>query len=645
VLGEVNGPNHAIDRASRIRTLPIRVAPLPEESLESWLEAIARRMSVPWGDVLRAVGLADSGVQHGRDQGGQAHHVTPTESQWSALTAATGIDPATARTMTVAALMSVPAGVPLPHSVCLPGSRFCPPCLAERDGRWRSWWWLRWGFACPSHGCLLVTDCPACGRSQRVRPHPRELIPDPGVCTRSAPSRGRTPERCRQRLADAPAVTLGPDHPAVALQRCILAIIAAGSASDGVYAHSSVSSEAFFRDLAALGQRTLRYAEPADICARLSMDLWTDVEQVTRRDSRRDSAPAWAITNQSSASVTAAAACLAMPILLSDSQAAAGEQLRWLVASMRRRGLTVSASNVGWGRNASDVLVGVQLASLKPFLGPVDQLRHRGCSARPAGRDEAAAVSQSLPALMWPRCAFRFETEGVGFEQLRAALSVAIVLVGSRIPVPAACALLGSITHERSVSRVLQRLHARTDWEQCTASLLALRDSLQATAPIDYTRRRALDYGDLLPTGRWHSICDGLAIPVGRSTRARLHRCWLYERLTGSPAITRVPGRGDPSFRAPLADLPRTMSPELMAALDDVGHDFLVRQGVGDEPLTWCPDLTDTGVESAAYQRVEAHVDEVHRLVADELSLGKIAGRTDTTIDCIRELLTEHPAP
>ena len=172
-----------------------------------------------------------------------------------------------------------------------------------------------------------------------------------------------------------------------------------------------------------------------------------------------------------------------MPILLSDSQAAAGEQLRWLVASMRRRGLTVSASNVGWGRNASDVLVGVQLASLKPFLGPVDQLRHRGCSARPTGRDAAAAVSRSLPALMWPRCAFRFETEGVGFEQLRAALSVAIVLVGSRIPVPAACALLGSITHERAVSRVLQRLHARTDWEQCTASLLALRDSLQATAP------------------------------------------------------------------------------------------------------------------------------------------------------------------
>ena len=258
--GEVIGPDHAVDRTSRIRTLPIRVAPLPEESLESWLEAIARRMSVRGAISCAPLDWRTRASEHGRDQGSQAHHVTPTERQWSALTAATGIDPSTARTMTVAALMSVPAGVPLPHSVCLPGSRFCPHCLAERDGRWRSWWWLRWGFACPSHGCLLVTDCPACGRSQRVRPHPRELIPDPGVCTRSAPSGGRTPKRCRQRLADAPAVTLGPDHPAVALQRCILAIIAAGRLRTACTPIRRYPVEAFFRDLAALGQRTLRYA-------------------------------------------------------------------------------------------------------------------------------------------------------------------------------------------------------------------------------------------------------------------------------------------------------------------------------------------------------------------------------------------------
>lgn len=642
--GERFASDWRVDVTSRMRTLPLRVAPLPEESLESWLEALARRMSVSWGDLVGAVGLADSGGWDARVRGvRRAHRVTPTERQWSALTAATGVDSSTARTMTVAALMSVSPGVLLPHSVCLPGSRFCPQCLAERDGRWRSWWWLRWGFACPGHGCLLVSVCPACGRTQRVRPHPRELVPDPGVCTRSALSGGRRPERCGQRLADAPAVALGLDHPSIAVQRDILSIIAAGSVSRGVYADCPASIEMFFRDLAALGQRILRYAEPADLRTRLPGDLWTDVKRVAGRGPRKDSAPTWAVTNESSVSVTAAAACLAMPILLSDSRAVAGERLRWLVASMRRRGLAVSASNVGWGRNVSNVLVGVQLASLKSFLGPVDQLRYRGCATRLIRRDAGAVLSRSLPALAWPRCALRLETDGVGFDQLRAALSVAIVLVGSRMPVPAACALLGSATHERAVSRVFQRLHARADWEQCLARLLALHDRLETDVPIDYARRRILDYADLLPAERWHAICHDLAIPVGRSTRARLHRCWLYERLTGSPAITRSPGRGDPPFRAILADLPRALSSELIAALDDAGHDFLARHGVRDEPLTWCPDLADAGLESAAYRRVEAHIDEVHRLVGAGWPLSGIAKQTDATIDVIREVLVAYP--
>lgn len=78
-----------------------------------------------------------------------------------------------------------------------------------------------------------------------------------------------------------------------------------------------------------------------------------------------------------------------------------------------------------------------------------------------SGANEGArATSAPMRRVLSPRCAFRFETEGVGFEQLRAALSVAIIVVGSRIPVPAACELLRSVTHERAVSRVLQRLHA-----------------------------------------------------------------------------------------------------------------------------------------------------------------------------------------
>jgi hypothetical protein len=446
-------------------------------------------------------------------------------------------------------------------------------------------------------------------------------------------------------LADAPVVALGTEHPAMAVQRDILSILAAGSISKGAYANYPVSVEVFFRDVAALGQRILRYAEPVDLRTRLPDDLWGDIAPLTGREARRGSSPAWAITNHSSATVATAAACLAVPILLGDSPSAAGEQMRWLVASMRRRGLTVSASNVGWGRNVSDALVGVQLASLRAYLGPVDQLRHRGCAMRPADRSAATSVSRSLPALIWPRCAFRFETDGVGFDQLRAALSVAVMLVGSRIPMPAACAVLGSTTHERAVSRVLQRLRARADWEPCMATVIALRDELEAGAPIDYARRRTLDYADLLPPDRWHAICRDLDFPMGRSTRARLHRCWLYERLTGSPAVGLAPGRGDPRFRALLADLPRTLSPTLAVELENVGYEFLAQKGVRDEPLTWCPDMTawSAGLVNDDYARALASIDVIHRHVADYISLGAIAEQTGTTIAMIREVLVACP--
>ena len=40
-----------------LRTLPIRLDPLPGEALDSWLETLAFRMQRPVGDLLRSLGL------------------------------------------------------------------------------------------------------------------------------------------------------------------------------------------------------------------------------------------------------------------------------------------------------------------------------------------------------------------------------------------------------------------------------------------------------------------------------------------------------------------------------------------------------------------------------------------------------------
>ena len=49
-----------------VRTLPIRVAPIEGEALDSWLEAIAHRTHTAFGDVLSAVALDSHPVRRGR---------------------------------------------------------------------------------------------------------------------------------------------------------------------------------------------------------------------------------------------------------------------------------------------------------------------------------------------------------------------------------------------------------------------------------------------------------------------------------------------------------------------------------------------------------------------------------------------------
>ena len=633
----------------RARSLPIRLEPLPEEGLDSWLEALASRSASAWADLSRAVGLADFAAQAGRGSGRSPFWLELTTRHILTVSDATGVEPSIVTSMTLAARLSLPAGAAFPHSMRLPGSRFCPVCLAERDGRWRSWWRLRWAFACPTHACLLVDVCPECGRGQRLRAQPGDLVPRLGWCTNSAPSGGRRPARCQGRLADATVRHLGLNHPAVQHQRQILDVLTRGSHSRNVYAVSPVPPHDFLRDLTALGQRMLRYGPLPKLCSRIPGELRDDLQRaLSQRSARGVAAPSWMLTAHSSVAVVAAAACLAAPVLFSVSPAAAGQRLGWFVTAMRNSGLAVTASNVGWGNNVSDALVGAQLSALATHLGPTDYLRYRACTSRPYRRG-ATAAARSIPGLLWPSWALPFVSPGVGFEQRRSALSVATLLVGSRTPARSACASLGAATSPPAVSRVLQTLRAQPDWAERADRLVRLSDMLASDAcPIDYERRRRLDYTGLLPDSLWRSICRDLGVPSGRGVKADLHRCWLYEWITGSPARRSPHAVTKPEFLAGLADLPRTLTLEMATALNHAARDFLISSGISNEPLTWTPE-TAVAVGSEEDSDVGwpiALVEDVHRVVASEgLSLSAIAHRLHVEIGIVRALLSSHPVP
>ena len=68
----------------------------------------------------------------------------------------------------------------------------------------------------------------------------------------------------------------------------------------------------------------------------------------------------------------------------------------------------------------------------------------------------------------------------------------------------------------------------------------------------------------LLPQDIWSRICRDTGTPGGRpAVRARIARCFLFERLSGLPADTAVFAGGNDEFAAKTTDFPATSPPNL----------------------------------------------------------------------------------
>lgn len=261
------------------RTLPIRVAPVPGEAIDSWLETVAARTHTAWGDILAAVGLhnddrrpyppwaitlADRELEHLQIATQTDNSVELTLQRYHGT--AVLIDPETHQ-LTSAAPWTRRAG-----------SRFCPYCLDDNHGRWPLQWRLGWAFACPLHHCLLADACPTCGRAPRSRAYPSDRTPRPGRCPNPSlleKGRGRSAPRCDTDLTTAPVTTFSSDHPVIRAQSLINQIIDEGSAQFGVYAKSPQPAMKVLGDIRAIAGRVLHFAAERDLARRLPAHLLT----------------------------------------------------------------------------------------------------------------------------------------------------------------------------------------------------------------------------------------------------------------------------------------------------------------------------------------------------------------------------------
>lgn len=631
------------------RTLPIRVPPLPGEAIDSWIEALATRHHASWQDLLDALGLTQP---RSTVTGWIAR---PTPHEMATMTAATGCDPAAITASTLdryhgTALRIDPVTRKLSAFPWSPvsSSRFCPQCLAETGGRWQLHWRLAWSFACLRHHRLLADTCPVCRHRQRRLPLPGLAVPAPGHCASPRPgSVGIAPVRCGADLTHAQTLPLDDGHPALSGQRRINDIIDTGTAAFGIYASAPMPGEAALTDLKIVADRVLTYSTAAALAEVIPPDMLAAHTQATDRADTHRPGKALPAAPTAALAITTALAVLGAP----DAHRG-GHTLRWLITETRDHWNKTNTAALRQ-TDASPVLDAIQLAALAPSMHPGDQLRRRitdSLPRRPTSQpDRIDALARSLPTMLWPAWSLRLALPRPQQRQLRPALSVALMLTGTTLPIADAAAMLGAHTDSQRVNRALNLLANCGHWDDIRRALTRMSDHLaQAGTPIDYQRRRSLDYTDLLPDDLWRQICrENGAVALNLGTAKRV-RCWLFERISGLPSGASPAAVDDSNhFRTRTADFVRHLTPQLAADLDNHTLEFLADHGIHDEPATWQPpshplhDLSLPGTDPA-----DTEIDRLHHLIRhDGHTPGEAADSLDTTLDVVRHLLEIHPPP
>ncbi|RKN56954.1 LysR family transcriptional regulator, partial [Streptomyces klenkii] len=646
--------------------MPLRRAPLAGEALDSWFEALSAQLRVPMGELLVALGLR----QEYEPPTGWAPWMTrlaPQQAERIAVT--TGVSPDILHTMTLQhfdqrALVVDQERQRVNGSFMWgrgsgSGSRFCPECLRENEGRWHLTWRLGWSFVCLTHRRLLADFCPKCASRHRKRPHPSHIIPSPGHCdhaSRSAETALRI--RCLHPLADTETMRFEAGHPALLAQKTLLDVITTGVGAFGVYSGDPQPAMAVLADMRGIARRVLIHM-PAPRMKRLVPEELVDAHfrarehNSTLASSHRRApldpgraAPAYAET-------TAAGAIAAWSILGQADCRRAAPRMKELLDAIVDRGYWASPTVTrNWGRHNSPVLEAVHLKTIAPTLWPNSALRYRTALPAPSlpttRPSQLTARARKIPSNIWPLWAVRLNPVPQVRENLAAALSASLMLVNSRLELPDAAKSVGNLITQPNLTHVLQALRDDAHYEGIQLALIQLAAYLDDhRVPIDYRRRRRLDYTDLLPEREWITLCRRTLAEPGAGTRYQIARSYLFEKISGLP-YTRMPDppRNSSSFRNSRVRFPYVLTPEVSAELDLIGEAFLDRNRLGNEPQTWQPpsELLD-GLALPRTDPGGIDLADLHRRVRAGQTSTRIADELETDLRTLRYVLGQHPAP
>ncbi|HEX6343085.1 TniQ family protein [Umezawaea sp.] len=643
-----------------LRRLPIVVDPVPGEGLDSWLEALSRRLATPVSELLPVLGLGQA-----RRRGARlpAFAVCLRARESSRVAAATGIAPAAVRAMTLARYDAVALRVDHTARRVVAqyvwarrrGTWFCPRCLADNGGRWLLRWRLGWSFACTRHRCLLADRCPSCGQV----PQRRTMwlrVPQASRCLEHPASAGRRNLRCDTDLTTAPVVALAADHPVLHAQDLVDTMLTTGTAGFGLY--TGIPAARLLTDLAVLAPRILRTtATPVDdpVLAGLA-----DAYRAALTDPSASATPGarGRATTPTSAPLTAVVTTRVLAVLSSTDEHTAATMLATMgTPGDATRRLLAAHHEPVHTKTLTPTLTGVLRHARRTVFPPSPRACLPG-SARPRSRPGWSGDllggpqtcpdrdrSAQLPVVFWPWWTLRLAPHWGVQRLFRGALACLTLAAGTALSITRATALLGPGVSADYVAATLRRLTDDPAWNAQRTALRRIAHHLDTHgSPIDYARRRTLDYTTLLPEPRWRTLVARTGIRRSHGTLRTL-RCVLFETLSGLPAAL-APAAfapGTKEQRDAVADHPTLLTTHLAHELDLAAREFLAAHGI-DEPVTWQPPRTlAEGLHLPGPDPDTLATEPLHPLLAAGIPLGRAAAQSGMSPAAARYLLTQSP--
>jgi molybdenum-dependent DNA-binding transcriptional regulator ModE len=549
------------------RRIPVRLTPLPGESLDGWLLSSAYTLDATPSEILTQAGV------FGRQklESPRSLCLGLSTEALSALGSVAGLDRGvlTDLAQPVRRVDAVAREAGSRQLSQLTGvmswSRYCPHCLSDTDGRWQGSWRLAWNTTCPKHGVLLLSHCPSCRSRQRERRvrnfrspvHPARctgrdaLTADPSRLACEADLRSGDPVSATERLIE--------------VDRFLIETANASATAEGAVRLSEV-----LRDYGVLA-----LAEARRTGTPLTWSLLEQTEPLARI-------------------LTSAAAAL------HDSAAPEFIALAGVdgVAEHPR------ALPAGWA-HASPRLVAQAIERRHTSLRPSDQIRWTSFTegSRPSGDlARAQLMTERLPAALWPEWTLRLlDTQQAPTPTLfRGVAVIALLLANSRLAIASLCrAFPEAQVREGNVYECFAGVSKTDRAELALATLSELARGIADTAPpIDYARRRSLARSaNLLSRDAWKEYCGGARVSPGDARRLLLARLWLWEELTGGTFRQAPPNLtlDTPEFGAAYFDFCRSMPPLLIDALRSHCEKFLKSHRIKDEPVTWSPPAPAIG--------------------------------------------------